>query len=92
LLIADVHLLFHPALAVAVDAESRLPPLSQTVDRPVQTDRQPISANDLASPNVFTAADPALAWDSTCRSSFCVAHTSLPFARYAARGVTSCHS
>ena len=28
LLIADVHLLFHPALAVAVDAESRLPPLS----------------------------------------------------------------
>ena len=60
LLIANMHLLFHPALAVAVDAASRLPPLSQTVDRPVQMDRQPVSANDLASPNVFTAADPAL--------------------------------
>jgi hypothetical protein len=57
-LIADVHLFFHPALAAAMDTASRLPPLSQTVGRAVQTDRQPVSANALASPNVFTATDP----------------------------------
>ena len=55
--IANVRLLFHPALAVAVGAASRLPPFAQTVVRPVQTESQPVRAAHQASPKAFTAAD-----------------------------------
>ena len=55
--IADVRLLFHPALAVAVGAASRLPQLTQTVVRSVQTESQPVRAAQQASPNAFTAAN-----------------------------------
>lgn len=55
LLIADVRLFFHPSLMVAKLAASRLPPLVQTVQRPVQTGASAVIAPSTGPTTIVTA-------------------------------------